>query len=335
VVALARNPNESGDANLETRLYPLQNWRADINLDGGTTGADIEAFFAAFEIANVGPSQGVGAYSGVLTGYAGYVRDRFAAGGDLYHVRHRVYDTRMGRWITRDPLGYVDGMGLYEYVRSAPMVNSDPDGRQGQNAGLFAGVEFKSCDSLQMLEILNMLQDLYEQMRILDEDIERAREIIRRRRDDQHANMFRRLFHDDFMPGWVFTCMQGCIEQIRQFLRKPLVIDCTPRSLCLTSEDNPSAVWVEPLLGENYMTLCAAFWTIPKKAAIKTLFHELSHAACDTEDLIGVFEGEPINMCKDAYIYEEFLFASAESIAGRVRATVDMCELQRDRKKRR
>jgi RHS repeat-associated protein len=188
VVALARHHERSGDANLETRLYPLQNWRGDVvcvgrlsggaftlieaitydtygnalsrppvcadidndggitgadteaffvafeagepegdvDLDGSITGADPEAFFAAFEIANFGPSQGAGAYSGVLTGYAGYVRDRWAP--DLYHVRHRVYDTRMGRWTTRDPLGYVDGMNLYEYTRSRPIDNQDPSG---------------------------------------------------------------------------------------------------------------------------------------------------------------------------------------------------------------
>lgn len=38
----------------------------------------------------------------------------------LYHVRHREYSPALGRWIQRDPLGYVDGMGLYQYVRSSP-----------------------------------------------------------------------------------------------------------------------------------------------------------------------------------------------------------------------
>jgi hypothetical protein len=38
-----------------------------------------------------------------------------------------------GRWIQRDPLGYVDGMGLYEYVRSGPIHAID-------SRGLFACV---------------------------------------------------------------------------------------------------------------------------------------------------------------------------------------------------
>lgn len=36
--------------------------------------------------------------------------------------------TDLGRWSRRDPLGYVDGMGLYEYVASRPHTHLDPIG---------------------------------------------------------------------------------------------------------------------------------------------------------------------------------------------------------------
>ena len=39
----------------------------------------------------------------------------------LYHFPFRTYSPRLGRWLQRDPLGYVDGVNLVEYVRS--MVN--------------------------------------------------------------------------------------------------------------------------------------------------------------------------------------------------------------------
>lgn len=71
-------------------------------------------------------------------GYAGYEFDPVligsgsgAAASDptcFYHVRHRVYDSQNGRWTRRDPLGYVDGMGLYEYCRSQSTYRSDPYG---------------------------------------------------------------------------------------------------------------------------------------------------------------------------------------------------------------
>ncbi len=37
-------------------------------------------------------------------------------------------DRLLGRWVQRDPIGYHDGMGLYEYVRSSPLRGLDPRG---------------------------------------------------------------------------------------------------------------------------------------------------------------------------------------------------------------
>jgi RHS repeat-associated protein len=57
--------------------------------------------------------------------YCGY---HFDAETTLYHVRNRYYSTSLGRFITRDPLGYVDGMSVYEYVRSTPLNAQDAEG---------------------------------------------------------------------------------------------------------------------------------------------------------------------------------------------------------------
>ena len=46
----------------------------------------------------------------------------------LQYSRFRYYDPETGRWLTHDPLGYVDGMNLYEYVRSMPVSTIDPTG---------------------------------------------------------------------------------------------------------------------------------------------------------------------------------------------------------------
>jgi len=57
----------------------------------------------------------------------------------LYHVRFRVYDPEMGRWTRRDPIGYVDGMGLYEYVRGKAVASRDPNGLLSLPCGGLAG----------------------------------------------------------------------------------------------------------------------------------------------------------------------------------------------------
>ena len=46
----------------------------------------------------------------------------------IYHYRARGYDAETGRFMQRDPLGYVDGMNLYEYVKSNPLGHFDPSG---------------------------------------------------------------------------------------------------------------------------------------------------------------------------------------------------------------
>jgi RHS repeat-associated protein len=50
---------------------------------------------------------------------------RYDSNNNLYHFWARTYSPELGRWLQRDPLGYVDGMNLYEYVSSNPMTFLD------------------------------------------------------------------------------------------------------------------------------------------------------------------------------------------------------------------
>jgi len=108
---------------------------ADLNLDGVVDFNDILAWIGVY---NAGETGGRSALSRASIrnriGYAGYQHDPSltgsaqASGQSKYHVRHRVYDASIGRWTRRDPLGYVDGMSVYEYVASRPMNATDPRG---------------------------------------------------------------------------------------------------------------------------------------------------------------------------------------------------------------
>jgi RHS repeat-associated protein len=53
---------------------------------------------------------------------------RFDASTGRYYFRYRYYDPRSGRFISRDPVGYVDGMTLYAYSRNNPVNWLDPFG---------------------------------------------------------------------------------------------------------------------------------------------------------------------------------------------------------------
>jgi hypothetical protein len=41
---------------------------------------------------------------------------------------YRPYDAELGRWITRDPLGFIDGPNVYRYSHNTPIVRYDPLG---------------------------------------------------------------------------------------------------------------------------------------------------------------------------------------------------------------
>ena len=65
---------------------------------------------------------------------------RFDEETGLYYYRARYFDDEQGRFISRDPLGYVDGMSLYEYVMSNPINFTDPRG-EACRAGSCSGVD--------------------------------------------------------------------------------------------------------------------------------------------------------------------------------------------------
>ncbi len=46
-----------------------------------------------------------------------------------YYVRNRFYSPTLGRWLTRDPIGYQGGVNLYEYVGGGAVSALDPDGQ--------------------------------------------------------------------------------------------------------------------------------------------------------------------------------------------------------------
>ena len=56
----------------------------------------------------------------------------------LYDERFRNYSPSLGRWISQDPLQYINGANTYQFVGSGPVGMVDPSGRAaspGANAG--------------------------------------------------------------------------------------------------------------------------------------------------------------------------------------------------------
>ena len=73
-------------------------------------------------------------------GYAGlskvglpysYTGQRLDGETGLYYYKNRTYDPKLGRFLSRDRLGYADGMSLYQYGASNPAERGDPLGLWG------------------------------------------------------------------------------------------------------------------------------------------------------------------------------------------------------------
>ena len=58
----------------------------------------------------------------------GYTGHRLDAETGLLQMRHRYYDVDLGRFVSVDPDGYVDGLNLYQYCKSGPVSATDPMG---------------------------------------------------------------------------------------------------------------------------------------------------------------------------------------------------------------
>ncbi|GAB4552599.1 MAG: hypothetical protein Tsb0013_14930 [Phycisphaerales bacterium] len=135
---------------------PIDVLEADFNADGEVGAGDYTTFTSQFTTADCGPSGCIADFDrdgdvdlgdfstfgteyletydstiGTLPdgfksrGYAGYVRDDVF---ELKHVRNRAYRADLGTWTRRDPLGYVDGLNLFAYVRGNAAKSFDPTG---------------------------------------------------------------------------------------------------------------------------------------------------------------------------------------------------------------
>jgi RHS repeat-associated protein len=121
---------DGGDVEAFEIAWSNADSRCDVNRDGGIDGGDVETFINLWEEGTLIPANGLTTVFGNRRGFAGYEIDAATVGSGmtLYHVRNRVYHATLGRWLQRDPLGYIDGANLYQYSQSDPINRTDPFG---------------------------------------------------------------------------------------------------------------------------------------------------------------------------------------------------------------
>ncbi len=101
---------------------------ADLDRDGKISSDDYDVCIADDGQKSGGGVGETGLFSAGVrnsVGYCGYIHNEDTG---LYTVRYRTYSATLGRWLTRDPAGYVDGMSLYQYAVGDPVTSVDPLG---------------------------------------------------------------------------------------------------------------------------------------------------------------------------------------------------------------
>ena len=81
------------------------------------------------------PWGGVHAITGTGTLNARFPGQWYQLEAGLHYNWHRSYDPTLGRYTQPDPLGFVDGPGVYGYAKGSPYQGVDPDGRNSTTWG--------------------------------------------------------------------------------------------------------------------------------------------------------------------------------------------------------
>jgi len=140
------------------------NSRADLNGDGAVDGADYSklsmdwnkswADDAAVTHPGLESSRGLGSSARVplATGICDVAHQglHFEKEFGLYYNRARYLHPTLGRWMQRDPQGYVDGMNLHLYGVSAPLGNLDPEGTWVMAVGGFGAAQIVIAGQIQV-----------------------------------------------------------------------------------------------------------------------------------------------------------------------------------------
>jgi len=101
------------------------------------TGAIVESCtYTAFGQRQLFDSNGAPLADSTFHSPFGYTGQQFDPETGLWYYRNRMYSAELGRFLQRDPAGYVDGLNLYAYVRNNPLTLVDPSGLSPRYSGL-------------------------------------------------------------------------------------------------------------------------------------------------------------------------------------------------------
>lgn len=97
-----------------------------------TTGSLIESYaYTAFGRMSIKDKDGNPRSQSTVDNPYGFTGRRYDSESNLWHYRNRMYSAELGRFLQRDPKGFIDGLNLYAYVKNNPLKYLDAMGTTG------------------------------------------------------------------------------------------------------------------------------------------------------------------------------------------------------------
>ncbi len=125
------------------RFYALQDANWNVVAIAGTDSAVAERYtYSAYGMPEFRDAN----FVALSSGNSSYLWDTLYTGRqhdtetDLQYSRNRYYHPVIGRFISRDPIGYRGGINLYEYVGDDPIIYTDQNGFKISDADCNKGV---------------------------------------------------------------------------------------------------------------------------------------------------------------------------------------------------
>ncbi len=115
--------------NAGNRYYYLKDRQYSVTALTDENGNIVETYeYTAFGLMTILNGQGVTISESTVDNPYGYTGRRWDGESGLWYYRNRMYSAKLGRFMQRDPAGYMDGLNLYAYVRNNPIIFTDPEG---------------------------------------------------------------------------------------------------------------------------------------------------------------------------------------------------------------
>lgn len=126
---ICRFRDTNDDGRLDETLYYAEDANFNVAALVSKSGAVVERYtYSAYGKVSIysanWTSQTSSSYDNDIL-FAGYRWDKESG---LYQVRNRMYNPSLGRWLQRDPMGYLEGLNLYVYVNGNTIILVDPMG---------------------------------------------------------------------------------------------------------------------------------------------------------------------------------------------------------------